>query len=93
MFHPIVVSIKRRIDLQIDILRRIQPLVFRIRYPVAVVFVVAVSCVIVYEDALGSISVSLVQDFVQARARIEHEVLETVEFHRIAKQWVWARRR
>jgi hypothetical protein len=63
MFNPIVVSVKRRIDLQINIFRWIQSAVVRIRRPVRVV-IVAISNVVAHGYALGSVLVRSVQDVV-----------------------------
>ena len=85
MLHPVVIPVKRRINLQIDLLRRIQPLVLRVRHPIPV-SVATSSYATMYGHALWPILVSLVQDVVQAQVRIEHEVLEPMEFQYVAMQ-------
>lgn len=83
MLRPIVITVKRRIHPQIDILRRVQSLLLLIRNA-APITVVATPDVIVRGHAAGSVSIGLEQDVVQAQVRIEHKVLETVELQHVA---------
>lgn len=68
MLNPIVISVKRGVNLQIDLLGRIQPLAFRVLgFVDGVAVVVGISGVIVHGHTLGSVSVSLVEDVVQGQ--------------------------